>query len=75
MNAKKGKMIMNLKEKILYKLTVWTGKFKDDNTGISSIEMVLLILVILGIIVLFRDYIEDLINTVFSKIDSQISSF
>ncbi len=66
---------MNLKEKILYKLTVWTGKFKDDNTGISSIEMVLLILVILGIIVLFRDYIEDLINTVFSKIDSQISSF
>ena len=66
---------MNLKEKILYKLTVWTGKFQHDNTGISSIEMVLLILVILGIIVLFRDYIEDLINTVFSKIDSQISSF
>lgn len=66
---------MNLREKILYKLTVWAGKFQHDNTGISSIEMVLLILVILGIIVLFRDYIEDLINTVFSKIDSQISSF
>lgn len=54
---------------------MWAGKLNEDNTGISSIEMVLLILVILGIIVLFRDYIEDLINTVFSKIDSQISSF
>ena len=68
-------MIRNLKERIVYKFTIWSAKIKEDNTGISSIEMVLLILVILGIIVLFRDYIGDLINTVFSKIDSKISSF
>lgn len=68
-------MIRNLKKTIICKFTMWAGKLNEDNTGISSIEMVLLILVILGIIVLFRDYIEDLINTVFSKIDSQISSF
>lgn len=49
--------------------------FKNDNRGIGSIEMVLLILVILGIIVLFRDYIEVLITTVFGKITKQINSF
>lgn len=47
----------------------------NDNRGISSIEMVLLILVILGIIVLFRDYITDLITLIFTKIDTEISSF
>lgn len=51
------------------------NSLKSNNKGISSIEMVLLILVILGIIIIFRDYIEALINTVFTKIDNQISSF
>lgn len=74
-HAKGKNMISNLKERIIYKFTIWSLKFKQDNSGISSIEMVLLILVILGIIVLFRDYIKNLINTVFSKIDNQISSF
>ncbi|MBQ6814553.1 MAG: hypothetical protein IJP13_03340 [Lachnospiraceae bacterium] len=68
-------MIRKFKYKIIDIFLKGRTFITEDNRGIGSIEMVLLILVILGIIVLFRDYIEALINTVFTKIDSQISSF
>ena len=49
--------------------------FISDSRGMGTIEMVLLIPVILGILVLFRDYIQTLIATIFSKIDTQIGNF
>lgn len=49
--------------------------FTYDNRGMGTIEIVLIIIVILGILVIFRDNIETLINTVFGKIHSQVNSF
>lgn len=46
-----------------------------NNQGMGTIEIVLIIIVILGILVIFRDNIESLINTVFGKIHSQVNSF
>ena len=51
------------------------SNFYNDSRGIGTIEMVLLIVVILGILVLFRDYIQSLIANIFSKIDTQINNF
>ena len=65
------KTLLLIKEKCHAKIY----KFISDSRGMGTIEMVLLILVILGILVLFRDYIEDLIATIFAKIDSQIGTF
>jgi len=65
------KFINNVKDRILnlkYKLAY-------DNQGMGTIEIVLIIIVILGILVIFRDNIETLINTVFGKIHSQVNSF
>lgn len=56
-------------------LTKYISKFSKDSRGIGTIEMVLLIVVILGILVLFRDYIQNLIANIFSKIDTQINNF
>lgn len=53
-------------------------KFKDflnDSRGIGTIEMVLLIVVLLGVLVLFRNYIQTLIVNIFEKIDKQIGNF
>ena len=58
--------------------TYFTNKlqrFSKDSRGIGTIEMVLLILVILGVLILFRDYIQALIANIFSKIDNQINNF
>lgn len=65
------KTLSNIKEKCCQKLY----KFISDSRGMGTIEMVLLILVILGILVLFRNYIQDLIATIFAKIDNQIGTF
>ena len=65
------KIITTLKYKFANKLL----NFASDSRGIGTIEMVLLIVVILGILVLFRDYIQALIATIFSKIDNQINNF
>lgn len=47
----------------------------NDNRGMGTLELVLIIIVILGILVIFRDNIESLINTVFTKIQTQVNSF
>lgn len=64
-------MIKRIKDKIskLHKT------ISEDNRGLGTIELVLIIIVILGILVIFRDNIESLIDTVFGKIHSQVNSF
>lgn len=57
------------------KLTNKLLMFSKDSRGIGTIEMVLLIVIILGILIIFRDYVQALIATVFSKIDKQINKF
>ena len=65
------KIINSIKNKCISKF----HNFISDSRGMGTIEMVLLILVILGILVLFKDYIQTLIATIFSKIDTQIGNF
>ena len=65
------KIYKTTKEKIKHKFY----SLLSDSRGMGTIEMVLLILVILGILVLFRDYIQTLIGNIFTKIDNQIGNF
>ena len=65
------KIINNTKNFMTKKIETFTS----DSRGIGTIEMVLLIVVILGILVLFRDYIQTLIANIFTKIDKQIANF
>lgn len=41
----------------------------------GTLEMVLIIVVVLGILVIFKDNIEQLIQSVFAKINAQVNSF
>lgn len=49
-------------------------KFADDEEGAGVIELVLIIVVLIGFVFLFKDKIGSLLNTVFSKINSQAES-
>ncbi len=57
-------------------LKVRTGlkSFMDDESGAGVIELVLIIVVLIGFVFLFKDKIGTLLNTVFSKINSQAES-
>ncbi len=45
--------------------------FINDEEGAGVIELVLIIVVLIGFVFLFKDKIGSLLNTVFSKINSQ----
>lgn len=46
-------------------------EFVEDENGAGVIELVLIIVVLIGFVFLFKDKIGSLLNTVFSKINSQ----
>lgn len=48
--------------------------FIEDESGAGVIELVLIIVVLIGFVFLFKDKIGSLLNTVFSKINSQAES-
>jgi len=68
-------MIRNFTLKLKSKTLELYEKLSDDNRGIGTLEIVLIIIVILGLLVIFRDNIESIITSVFGKIRSQIDSF
>ena len=47
-------------------------KFHTDNKGMGVIEIVL---VLIGLILIFKNQITSIINTVFSKVTTQINRF
>lgn len=42
-----------------------------DESGIGVIEVVLILVVLIGLVAIFRDQINALINTIFESINSQ----
>lgn len=64
-------MIKKFKKKILR----YINDFACDQNGIGSIELVLILLVLVGLIVIFRENIMSIIDTVFDKVTTQINSF
>lgn len=56
---------------------VWNGikrrakEVLNNEDGVGTVEVVLLILVAVGLVLIFKDRITDLVNSIFSKITSQ----
>ena len=49
-------------------------EFHNDEEGAGVIELVLIIVVLIGFVVIFKDKIGNLLTTVFEKINGQASS-
>lgn len=47
--------------------------FQDDR-GIGTIELVLILVVLIALVLIFKDRIKSLLNTIFDQIDSSASS-
>lgn len=43
----------------------------DNNAGFGTVEMVLLIVVLIGLVLIFKSQITDLVESIFSKISKQ----
>lgn len=48
--------------------------FIMEEDGIGTIEMILIMVVLIGLIILFRDKLTTIMNTIFDKITKQSNS-
>lgn len=80
------KKIVKFTEDMCYRLEVKRllageklREVREDNRGIAIIEVILILVVVLGVIVVFRKNIQDMIKDIFTKIkgnkDTIVESF
>ncbi len=43
----------------------------DNNAGMGTVEIILIIVVLIGLVLIFKSQITDLVETIFSKISKQ----
>lgn len=46
----------------------------DDNRGMGVVEVILIILVLVGLVVVFKNNITTIVNNVFKKITTKVNS-
>ncbi len=64
--AKENSTLAKLKTRILNTL---------DSQGIGVIEIILILLVLVGLVVIFRSQLTSIINSIFESINNKISNF
>lgn len=45
----------------------------DKNEGMGTVEIILIIVVLIGLVIIFKEQITDLVENIFSKITKQSS--
>ena len=57
-------------ENVLSRLTL-----SDDNRGMGVIEVILIIVVLVGLVMIFRTQITNVLNNIFSKLTAKVNTF
>ncbi len=47
----------------------------DDNRGMGVIEVILIIVVLVGLVMIFRTQITNVLNNIFSKLTAKVNTF
>lgn len=50
----------------------WLKKFWEEEDGMGTIEMILIIVIIIALVIIFRTKLSSLINTLFTRINKDI---
>lgn len=51
---------------------LWLGNtLKKDNRGMGTVEIILIIVVLVGVVVIFKNQLNQLVESLFSKIFNQ----
>ncbi len=53
------------------KLIAWKMYAWDNNAGMGTVEIILIIVVLIGLVLIFKSQITDLVESIFSKITKQ----
>lgn len=50
------------------------GAFWRDESGLGTVEIILIMVVLIGLVVIFKKQLNDLVKKIFNKINSDSSS-
>lgn len=54
------------------KVIGWRCFMEEENTGMGTVEIILIIVVLVGIVIIFKSQITQLVESIFSKITKQV---
>ena len=57
------------------KNSLMLGTLATDNRGMGVVEVILIILVLVGLVLVFKTNITTIVNTIFKKITTKVNSF
>lgn len=57
-----------MKGETMKKLLYIFEKFNKDQSGIGVVELILILVVLIGLVVIFRDQLTTIIGTIFERI-------
>lgn len=49
-------------------------EFLKEEEGMGTVEVILIIVVLIGLVIIFKEQLNDLVNNIFTKITSQANS-
>lgn len=52
---------------------IWIRFWKEED-GIGTVEMILILVVLISLVIIFKEQLTDLVNDIFSQITSKSSS-
>ena len=55
------------------KVIEWKSFMAAENAGMGTVEVILIIVVLVGIVIIFKSQITDLVESIFSKITKQVN--
>lgn len=50
-------------------------QFLREEDGIGVVEIILILVVLIGLVIIFKSQLTSIVNTIFSKINSKVNSF
>lgn len=53
---------------IIKEFIIQTKRFSKDDKGIGVVELILILVVLIGLVVIFRDQLTSLVNGIFERI-------
>ena len=62
--------VKNGKEKRMKKLKTWKQLLKEED-GMGTVEIILIIVVLVGLVIIFKEQITAIVNSIFKKINTQ----
>ncbi len=67
-------MILNTIRSILCGIKVIFSDADEDNRGIGVVEVILILVVLIGLVVIFRDQLTGLVNNIFGRISEDANA-